>query len=264
MRSNRAEDILPTPHERAAELTQLGGFAVWQVDPAGLLPLAQALEPEHLAARFAATRAGLATGSHLPLAEVMPRTAVSAAQVGLISRLWSVALASLALHDWVPELSLRQLLVDPSHRNPSPMAIADPAAGTSAPGVAQAVALLQEQVVLGAVAAITQAGQEHGRTSATVLVSNAASSLVAAARVVGRKVPQRAEHLDQVTRELLGLPWLAAGGAYRQLPAESDTAATGTSEFKRTGCCLYYRLPGHGLCPDCVLVRPGHPADDHH
>ena len=24
--------------------------------------------------------------------------------------------------------------------------------------------------------------------------------------------------------------------------------------FLRSGCCVFYRLPGHGLCPDCVLA----------
>lgn len=247
---------------------------MWQVDSANLVPLIEALGAEHLQQRFRATRAGLAKGGGLTPDEVMERTAVSAAQVGLVSRLWSVALASLALHDWVPDLRADNVLIDPSHRNPSPMALRDPAAGTAARLSGEAVEAMATHVVGGAVEAITAACQETGRTSATVLVSNAASSLVAAARVVGRKVPARAAHLDQVTHQLLGLPWLAAGGGFRPVAAEAGPVSpaqqapgrreSGATEFKRTGCCLYYRLPGHGLCPDCVLVRPGHPADEHH
>lgn len=234
-----------TAAQRAAELTKLGGFAVFQTEHDGLLPLATALDAHHLAQRFAATRSGLATGTGLPEAQVQPRTAVSAAQVGLVSRFWSIALASVALHDWVPDLSREQIWVDASHRNPSPLAIQDPGAGRLVDGPTGAVAALEELVVHGGVAAVTDACQEHGATSAKVLVSNAASSLVAAARVIGRSVPQRAERLDELARLLLDRPWLAAGGAYRD-----------ATEFKRSGCCLYYRLPGHGLCPDCVLVPP--------
>nr|WP_281496852.1 (2Fe-2S)-binding protein [Ornithinimicrobium sp. F0845] len=190
----------------------------------------------------------------------MPRTAVSAAQVGLVSRFWSIALASVALHDWVPALTTDLVRVAPGHRNPSPIALGDPDAGQRVEELSETVTTLETLVVHGAVAAVTRACQEHGRTSATVLVSNAASSLVAAARVVGGKVPGRAGFLDAVTRHLLQRPWLAAGGSYRR--AEDDAGAG--EAFKRSGCCLYYRLPGHGLCPDCVLVRPGHPADEHH
>lgn len=251
---------IPTPAQRAAELTELGGFAVWQVDTGGLVTLAAALEAESLADRFAATRAGLAAGSGLATDEVMARTAVSAAQVGLVSRLWSVALASVARHGWVPELTLDQLLVAPTHRNPSPMALADAASGVPVTDPAHAARAIEELVVHGAVASITDACRVQGRTAANVLVSNAASSLVAAARVVGRKVPQRTGQLDEVVRLLLQTPWLAAGGGYRSV---DDEAGSG-EEFKRSGCCLYYRLPGHGLCPDCILVRPGRPAVEHH
>ncbi|NLG23563.1 MAG: (2Fe-2S)-binding protein [Actinomycetales bacterium] len=253
------DGILP-PAQRAAELTGLGGFAVLQVGTEGLLPLPMALGADHLAARFAATRTGLAAGTGLALEQVPLRTAVSAAQVGLVSRFWSIALASVALHGWVPALTPDLVRVDPGHRNPSPIALDEPEAGRSVVGLEETVAAVEALVVHGAVAAVTEACRVHGRTSATVLVSNAASSLVAAARVVGGKVPGRAEHLDAVARRLLARPWLAEGGAYRDVEADGRAA----EEFKRTGCCLYYRLPGHGLCPDCVLVRPGHPADDHH
>ncbi|USQ75264.1 (2Fe-2S)-binding protein [Ornithinimicrobium cryptoxanthini] len=253
---------IPPPAQRAAELTELGGFAVWQVDTGGLVPVSAALEAEPLAGRFAATRAGLASGTGLATDEVMVRTAVSAAQVGLVSRLWSIALASVALHGWVPQLTMDQLLVAPTHRNPAPMALVDATAGVEVTDPAHAAHAIGELVVHGAVAGITHACRVEGRTAPRVLVSNAASSLVAAARVIGRKVPDQAAQVDEVARLLLQTPWLAAGGGYQDVEDAPDTDPV--EEFKRTGCCLYYRLPGHGLCPDCVLVRPGHPADTDH
>jgi iron complex transport system ATP-binding protein len=224
---------------------------VWQVEREGLLPLQTVLEPSALEQRFAATREELAAETGLTTEEVLLRTAVSASQVGLVARLWSVALGSLGLHRIVPELTPARLLVADSHRNPSPMALADPASGRAVgdrDDVEAAAAAITELVVHGGVAAVTEACRVHGRTSPNVLVSNATSSLVASARVLGRKLPDQADYLDAVTRVLLDEPWLSAGGGYR--PLESGEA----SEFQRTGCCLYYRLPGHGLCPDCVLV----------
>lgn len=244
---------MPTPAQRAADLTALGGFAVFQVEREGLLPLATALQSEHLTHRFAATRSGLAAGTGLALEEVPPRTAVSAAQIGLVSRLWSVALASVALHDWVPALTAEQLLVDRSHRNPSPMALVDPAAGrrvggaagaTGAADPAGAAGALTELVGHGAVAAVTEACQEHGRTSGTVLVSNAASSLAAAARVIAGAVPDRAEHLHRVARLLLQDPWLSAGGAYHR----ADPApGLGSSAARAVACTT--------ACPATVFAR---------
>lgn len=244
----------PPPAQRAAELTGLGGFAVAQVSREGLLPLTTALEAAQLSERFAATRAGLAAGTGLALDQVPPRTAVSAAQVGLVSRFWTISLASVALHAWVPDLSPGNVWVAPSHRNPSPIAL--PEQGRSVAGPGEAVEALETLVTLGAVAAVSDACADHGRTSANVLVSNAASGLVAAARVLGRSLPARAVELEDLARRLLRVPWLAAGGAYRRPgPVGVSQAQQPRDEFRRSGCCLYYRLPGHGLCPDCVLVR---------
>lgn len=263
---SRTEPISTTDiaARRAAELTGLGGFAVLQVDPEGLLPLAEALHADRLSERFAATRAGLASGTGVPLEQVPPRTAVSAAQAGLVSRFWSVALASLALHGWVPDLAVGQVLVADSHRNPSPLALADPGAGRPVADDVGAASSLRDLVVNGAVRAVTEACGEHGRTSLTVLVSNAASALVSAARVVGHRVPGRAAELDRVARLLLEDPWLAAGGGYRPSASAEERSVATSPGFRRAGCCLYYRLPGHGLCPDCILVGPGRPASEHH
>lgn len=251
----RWTDGIPTPAQRAAELTGLGGFAVWQVDTDGLTPLDHAVRPERLARRFAATRDALAKGSGLSLEQVPLRTAVSAAQIGLVSRLWSVSLGSLALHDWVPALTASRVLLADTHRNPAPMSTTDPGAGRAVHDVPSAAAALTDLVLEGAVAAVSEACRQHGRTSSTVLVSNAASSLVAAARAVGHAVPARTAQLDEVTRLLLHTPRLAAGGGYQSGAGSGTDRSHDREEFRRSGCCLYYRLPGHGLCPDCILVR---------
>jgi ferric iron reductase protein FhuF len=67
-----------------------------------------------------------------------------------------------------------------------------------------------------------------------VLAGNAASALVGTARVLGWGWP--------LAERALARGWLAG-------------ALAGS---RRTTCCLYYRVPGGGLCGDCVLDRvPG-------
>jgi iron complex transport system ATP-binding protein len=182
---------------------------------------------------------------------VDPRVAVSAVQVGLVSRLWSAALAPALLLDWVPDLRLPALVSVGPPAGPWHVAPAGEPAGrhTGASATGRAAALAE--LVLPTVRTVSQACAGAGRTAPRVLVSNAASALVGGAAVLGRRHPDAAPEADELVRALLDDPWLRDGGA------------TGADGFRRSGCCLFYRLPGHGLCPDCVLVRPGRPTSGH-
>lgn len=78
--------------------------------------------------------------------------------------------------------------------------------------------------------------------STRVLWGDVASALNGAAQVVagsGRHQPLRA---DDVVAALLATGELV--GTARSLPPR----------FVRNSCCLYYRIPGGGLCGDCVLA----------
>jgi hypothetical protein len=66
-----------------------------------------------------------------------------------------------------------------------------------------------------------------------LLRGNAASALAGAVRVLGAGRELAAELLDRP-------------------PLRGGLTATG----RRTSCCLYYRVPGAGLCGDCVFDRP--------
>ena len=77
-----------------------------------------------------------------------------------------------------------------------------------------------------------------------LLWGNAASALAGGLNV-GPRDPAR----QAIVRELLGRPPLAG------------TWTSGPGGFLRRNCCLYYRVPGGGLCGDCGLRerddRPG-------
>lgn len=184
-------------------------------------------------------------------AEVEPRIAVSAVQVGLVSRVWSVALACALLQDWVPDLSTDLLHIGPDHRSPVTLASADPSAGRPVRGTAETAEALRDLVLAGSVTDIDLACAELGRTSDRVMVSNTASALVNAGRMLVRRRPDLEQPVDALVRTLLLDPRLARGGGFVQGPPGGPTT------FRRRGCCLYYRLADHGLCPDCVLVGAG-------
>src|SRR5690606_38330905 len=121
--------------------------------------------------------------------ELDPKVAVSAVQVSLASRLWSVALAGAVLHGWVPQLTADNLLASPEHRGRVPLGLRDPHAGYAVPEPADAARLLDELVVQAGLADLETACASLGRTPRRVLVSNSTSALVGGTRVLARLRP---------------------------------------------------------------------------
>lgn len=262
-------------------LTELGGFFTLAPAPGpetGAVGWSDVLAEPALTTRFATVRAALAASSRLPVEEIDPKVAVSAVQVGLASRLWSVALASAVVHGWVPALSADNLVASPEHRGTVPLGVRDPQAGYAlplpptlplSPSLDEAARLLGDRVAQGALARLEIACAEVGRTPRRVLASNSTSALVGGARVLAHLRPEHGAAAWALARALLAHPAVAAGGA----AVDPDTLPEGVGgamehaeeAFLRSGCCVFYRLPGHGLCPDCVLapsraeqVTPGH------
>ncbi|MYT23087.1 Fe-S oxidoreductase, partial [Streptomyces sp. SID7760] len=86
--------------------------------------------------------------------------------------------------------------------------------------------------------------QRYG-VSPKVLRGNAASGLVGALRVLLDRVP--GGPAVSLAAELL-----AEGGPLGDAGAFVHEEGLGVA-FVRRSCCLYYRVPGGGLCGDCVL-----------
>lgn len=248
-------------------LHALGGFHVLVAPPppgSDALPWEQVLAADALTPRFATVREALATGSSLPVDDVDPKVAVSATQVGLASRLWSVTLASTVLHREVPDLSVENLVASPVHRGTVPLGLVDPARRYAVSSVPDAVTLIDGLVVRGSLAALNAACAQVGRTPEQVLVSNATSALVGAARVLAGLRPEAGPRTWELARALLTGTEVARGGGLHD-PEGLPEGVGGPLErpdeaFLRSGCCVFYRLPGHGLCPDCVLAK-GRPQD---
>lgn len=75
-----------------------------------------------------------------------------------------------------------------------------------------------------------------------LLWGNAASALTGALAVLARARPGSATAATRLVEELLDLTPLRG------------TGTLGPSGFRRHSCCLYYRVPGGGLCGDCALL----------
>jgi hypothetical protein len=169
------------------------------------------------------------------------RVAASVAHLGLAARLWSTALGCAVLYDAIPDLDPRLLHWDPDGSAPGDLW---PAALRPLPA-----ADLAPAVVDGHLRPLEHALRARCRLAPGLLRGNAASALAGAARQLDRWARAQgrggaAARTRALTTGLLAHPYLAGAGTL-----------TGTA-FHRRSCCLYYRVPGGGVCGDCCFVRP--------
>ncbi|WP_340374411.1 (2Fe-2S)-binding protein [Streptomyces sp. SS7] len=177
------------------------------------------------------------------------RIGASVAQQGLAARLWSAALGCAVLYGAIPDLDPRLLHWDPDGGAPDDLWLTEVRA---LPGDADA-ATLAAAVLDGHLVPLSAALRAHHRVAPGLLRGNAASALAGAARQLeqwawahGR--PATAARARDLTADLLAHPLLADTGSRTDTPA-------GTA-FRRRSCCLYYRVPGGGVCGDCCFTRP--------
>ncbi|MFE9600119.1 (2Fe-2S)-binding protein [Streptomyces hokutonensis] len=226
-----------------AALRALGGFFVLRTGaaPNGPLPtLATTYEsPVSDVCGNSLTFRVRAVAERLQAPEL--RIAASVAQQALAARLWSAALGCAALYGRIPDLDPRLLHWDAGSAAPDDLWLAEVRP--------LPVDALADVVLHGHLEPLTAALVAHHRMSAGLLWGNAASALAGAARELDRwarargrtEVSTRARAL---TAELLAHPLLAGTGTL-----------TGTA-FRRRSCCLYYRVPGGGVCGDCCFTQP--------
>ncbi|MFI6461340.1 (2Fe-2S)-binding protein [Streptomyces sp. NPDC050538] len=169
------------------------------------------------------------------------RIAASIAQQALAARLWSVALGCAALYGSIPDLDPRLLHWDADRSAPDDLWLAE-----VRPLPADALA---DTVLHGHLEPLNAALVARHHIATGLLWGNAASALAGAARELDRWARARGRR-DVATRaralaaELFADPLLAGTGTF-----------TGRS-FRRRSCCLYYRIPGGGVCGDCCFTRP--------
>ncbi|MGQ4388481.1 (2Fe-2S)-binding protein [Streptomyces sp. SAS_270] len=166
------------------------------------------------------------------------RVAASIAHQALAARLWSIALGSAALFGRVPDLDARLL-----HWNPDAGAPDDlwPAEVRMLPAAA-----IGDVVQEGHLAPLAAALRSRYGVSAGLLRGNSGSALAGALRQLDRwaSANRRADVADRAHEIAAGL------FTHPELAGTLDPTT-----LRRRSCCLYYRLPGGGLCGDCCFDR---------
>jgi ferric iron reductase protein FhuF len=218
-----------------ADVAGIGPFFALDIDPgvAGhplWRPFTE-LAGRALPDQVAAVRARLGTGED--------RVAASLLFQGVAGRVWSPVLAAAAEHGVVPDLD-----ADRTHwraASPGPVLLAAPEPA-GLPATAASVRQVAVDRLLGplvtAVRTVTPVAEG-------LLWGNAASALVGALTVLTGRRPASAAPARRLVGALLDTPPLRG------------TGVLGPRGFRRRSCCLYYRVPGGGLCGDCALTaRP--------
>ncbi|MEV4228357.1 (2Fe-2S)-binding protein [Streptomyces bobili] len=235
-----------------AALRPLGGFFALRTTP----PTGAGREAARPLSTLARAYAAAPAGAHsdplgLRIAKVLralrapePRVAASVAQQGLAARLWSVALGCAVLYDRQPDLGPGLLRWDPEGSAPDDLWLTE--VRVCGPADAETLAAT---VLHGHLEPLAAALSARHRLAPGLLRGNAASALAGAARQLdawarAHDRPDAAARSRVLTAQLLAHPLLAGTGTL-----------TGTA-FRRRSCCLYYRVPGGGVCGDCCFVRP--------
>ncbi|MGW1893662.1 (2Fe-2S)-binding protein [Streptomyces sp. NPDC002004] len=183
------------------------------------------------------------------------RVAASIAHLGLTARVWSVALGSAALYGAVPELSPERLHWDPDASAPDDLWLApapppSEAARPADPARPADAGRLAELVLDTHLTPLAAALGARYAVAPGLLRGNAGSALTGAARELDRWARRNARP-DTAARTR------ALTAALFEHPLLRDTGTlTPGAGFRRRSCCLYYRIPGAGLCGDCCFDRP--------
>ncbi|MGW6920317.1 (2Fe-2S)-binding protein [Streptomyces sp. NPDC054950] len=178
------------------------------------------------------------------------RIGASVAQQGLAARLWSVTLGCAVLYGSTPDLAPGLLCWDPDAAAPDDLWLTEVRAR---PGDAATVAAT---VLDGHLEPLLAALRARHPVAPGLLRGNSGSALAGAARQLdlwarahGR--PDVAARARALTAELFTHPLLADTGTLL-----TDTGTSAGTAFRRRSCCLYYRVPGGGVCGDCCFTRP--------
>jgi hypothetical protein len=167
------------------------------------------------------------------------RVAASLAFQGFAAQLVSAPYAAAVVHGVVPALgpaTVRWTRAGDGGWTPR-------ADGTAVVGADELPALLE-----GLLAPLVGAVRAQVPVAERLLWGNAASAVAAAKRLLVVQRPAAAGRAAEVAEAVLVHGPFAGAGELLP-PRDPDLVWT----FRRRSCCLYYRVPGGGLCDDCVL-----------
>jgi Ferric iron reductase FhuF-like transporter/FhuF 2Fe-2S C-terminal domain len=234
------------------ELAAIGPFFAVAAHPPGAAPAlpwrpaSELTTPSRaLRERIASVRAMLASRGGVAVAQVEPRVAASAVHLGLAARLAAPALGAAALRR---PLDPRPggLWWQDAPGGPVPLSVPLPSRPPLGPGDSPGPPGEWDLLLLDELLApLTAAVARLVPVSRRVLWGNVASAVNAAAAQVARQRP-----------DLAAAAWQAAARLFARPHLRDERDPPGPA-FRRSSCCLFYRLaPGtpSAVCGDCVLA----------
>jgi hypothetical protein len=199
-------------------------------------------DPAVVTSRMQSTRAALARNALVSLDRVDERVAASIMQLGLAARLMAPALATAALGGWVPDLDPAALWWLPETSNPVPLAFPEPR-GVHVTELSELVASFQSLVVEQLIGPLVSAVVAAVPMSEAVLWGNVWSGLVGGLAPIAAARPELVDSARTIVTAVLAANHPRYPGTF-----------VGTQGYRRATCCLLYRVPGGGVCGDCVLA----------
>jgi FhuF 2Fe-2S C-terminal domain len=176
------------------------------------------------------------------------RVAASITFQGLAALLVSAPFAAVVLHGVLPGLTARALHWRPTEGGPWALRCPEPT-GTPVAGADEGAAALVELLVAEHLAPLVGAVRAQVPVAERLLWGSVASAVASGKRLLSSGRPAAAGRAAAVAERVLAAGPLAGTGRLLP-PREPDRDWT----FRRRSCCLYYRVPGGGLCGDCVLL----------
>jgi hypothetical protein len=196
---------------------------------------------------IAEMRARLAQSSQFAEGQIDRRAAASIWHLGLVARIVSPVVGAAAAGLWVPRLD-RLLWRHSERRQPLFAMRAGQLDGAPVATAADAAQAVHDGVVRTVVTPLTRTTSGSAGVSEHVLWGNVWSAFAGAAAVAASAGPDVGRTAAAVVRAVVETANRPLAGRY-----------ISPGRYRRDTCCLYYRLPGGGLCGDCVLHRvPAH------
>ncbi len=232
-------DTVPAgPRALAAAATVGPYFTIQPWSPgAGWQPFGDLLaDPAVLPERVGQARAVMARNAGCAPADVPPRVAASVLFLGLAAQLVSPLLGAVVLAGVLPRLAVADLYWRRVPAGPWPLA-ARPVGGARIGGK------LADRMH-GLTGPLAGAFRSTFQLSGQVLRGNVASAVAGAAGALAAAVPDQAGLAAELAAGILARPPLRGAGEFGP-----------DRRFRRRSCCLLYRVPGAGLCGDCILAH---------
>jgi len=224
-----------------ARLAELGEyFALPEPTGSGWLAFPRLLEDQVLGELVARTRSAIAASAQCADSVISPRLAASSLHLGIAARLLSPGIGAAVAFSALPALTTTSVRVHITDTHTPRFAMTGVAWSEVADTTAAAGALGRSVLVV-----LTELGRAlHALVGLSPQVSrgNLISAANGAVTVMALTRPQLRTPGRTLIRELLEIEPLCGTGHF-----EGD-------QLIRRSCCLFYQVPGAGLCGDCVLA----------